>query len=118
MIFRGEPLNDIQKARFMQDGPDCDECLGGEDGATILMPGNEDAWNVYQAIQGQLILGMGGPVSISHLAVWAYLDRFEHRLSKPKNTVFEQVCNVAQKIINDQSEEARIERELKASASK
>ena len=103
----------MQKARFLQDGPDCDECLGGEDGETILLPGNEDAWNVYNATHGQLILGMGGAVSINHLAVWEYLDRFEHRFSKPKNDIFEQVVHVAQKVINDNNEDARIERELK-----
>lgn len=52
---------------------------------------------------------MGGAISINQLAVWEYLDRF----SIPNPTkVFEQVCHVAQEIINDQNEDAEIQRNL------
>ena len=113
MIAKGQPLNDLQKERWQMDGPDCDACLGDEEGGAILLPGNVDAWEVYQATRSQLIVSMGGAVSINQLTVWEYLDRHESLFMKPKNEIFEQVCRVAQEIINYQNEEARIERELK-----
>ena len=74
------------------------------------MPKNEDAWQVYQAIQGQVIVApMGGIIAINQLAIWEYIDH--HSISNPTK-VFDQVCRVAQEIINDQNEDAQIERDL------
>jgi len=98
----------------MQDGPDCDDCLGNDEGDPILLPGNQDAWAVYQATRSQVIVApMGGVVSINQLAIWEYLDRHEGEFMKTKNEIFEQVCRVAQEIIADQNEDARLEREAK-----
>ena len=109
MIDQGEPLTDALQARWLMDGPDCDECLGNEEGDPILYPGNIDAWKVYQATGNQLIVApMGGLIAINQLAVWEYLDRHEGEFTKSKNEIFDQVCIMAQKIIQDQNEKAKI----------
>jgi len=93
------------------DSPDCAACLETKDGDGLL-PGNEDAWRVYQTVRDQIIVSpMGGAVSINHLAIWEFLDRYEIR--NPLR-VFEQVCRVAGEMIADQNENARLEREAKA----
>ncbi len=82
--------------------PDCESCLPD------LMPANLDAWRVYQFTQGQLIMSFGGPVSVNHMAVWKYIEKYD--LDYPTE-VFEKVCAVSSQMISDQNEETRLERE-------
>ena len=82
--------------------PDCENCL------PPLNPSNMDAWQVYQVVQNQLIMGFGGPVSINQIAVWEYIDR--HDIDNPTDT-FEKVIAVSARIIGDMNEESRLERE-------
>lgn len=100
----------LEQEHWELDSPDCDACLETAEGDGLL-PGNQDAWRVYQATQNQVIVApMGGVVSINHLAIWEYIDRYEIR--NPLR-VFEQVCQVAGEMIADQNEDARLEREAK-----
>ena len=89
--------------KWDQGGPDCETCLG-----ELLLPGNQDAFRVYQSTRTQLILSMGGAVSINQMAIWEYLDRYN---IANKIDVFEQVCMVSQEIISDQNEVSRLEQE-------
>ena len=104
-------LTKLEQDHWDLDEPDCDECLETLEGE-LLLPGNQDAWRVYQATQNQVIVApMGGLVSINQLAVWEWIDRYE--IKDPVH-VFEQVCRVSSEMIADQNDDARLAREAKA----
>lgn len=104
-------LTKLEQDHWDLDAPDCDECLETLEGE-LLLPGNQDAWRVYQATQNQVIVApMGGLVSINQLAVWEWIDRYE---IKDPVRVFEQVCRVSSEMIADQNDDARLAREAKA----
>jgi hypothetical protein len=106
--LRDKPSCDTCKKMHEQKGelPDCETCL------PELMPSNQDALNVYQSTQNQLIMSFGGPISINHLAVWEWIDRYG--INDPIN-VFEKVCATSANIISDMNEESRLEREANKS---
>jgi hypothetical protein len=86
--------------------PNCETCLPD------LNPNNMDAWRVYQSTQNQLIMSFGGPISVNHLAVWEWIDRYG--IECPVET-FEKVCAVSGAMISDMNEESRLEREANKS---
>jgi len=63
-----------------------------------------------------IVAGMGGPIAVNHLAIWKWLERYEDELSRPINIIFEQVCRVAQEVINESNENEQIKQNIKEEA--
>ena len=98
----------------MQEKPDCDLCEELKQNKPTpcdkclpeLMPENLEAWKIYTICSGQLIVGSGGPIDISHDAVHKALDLYEVR---NRRDCFERVVLIARHMITKINE--RIERE-------
>jgi len=50
--------------------PPCETCRPD------VLAENTDALTIFSLVQGQWIMGPGGPVDINHLAVWEAIDRY------------------------------------------
>jgi hypothetical protein len=72
------------------------------------MPENLDAWRIYAVVSGQLIMGPGGPVDISHDAIYRAMDLYE---VENKRRCFERVTKLGRHLINQQNEKWKAERE-------
>lgn len=66
-----------------------------------VLPGNQDALNIYLTTRGQYIMGFSGPVAINQMAIWELIDRL--KIKDPVN-VFNRVVRCGQVILSNQME--------------
>ena len=85
-----------EDAARKNEGPPCAECC------PELLPGNVDAWMIYERCQGQLIMSLDGPVDINVLAVLAVM---ELEGVENKQECLRQVQTLAQTAISEQRRE-------------
>lgn len=83
--------------------PPCAECI------PVLFATNRVALQVWGAVKDQVIVGFNGVISINHLAVWTYMDRFS--ISCQRN-VFEKVMFIFEITVRKEREDAAAENEL------
>ena len=69
-----------------------------------LMPENITAYFIYSVVSGQLIVGPGGPVDISHDAIHRAMELYN---VEDKLTCFERVTHLARHMISLQQEKMK-----------
>ena len=75
--------------------PPCETCR------VEVLPGNQDALNIYLTTRGQYIMGFSGPVAINQMAIWELIDRL--KVKDPVN-VFNRVVRCGQIVLSNQME--------------
>lgn len=51
-------------------------CEGCENARPFLLPGNEDAWELFCLCSSQLIVGMNGAIGINYMAIYKVAETF------------------------------------------
>lgn len=89
------------------EDPPCDECL------PPILYANRDAFEIWQKIRRQFIMGFGGPIDVNHLAIWRMID--ERQITN-RMACFDKVCHAANVELEAMAADRKLEKDGKSSA--